>query len=182
MEQSTIVYNPRSYNGKSTPSIKNFRFAGGKWGDLEPNSWKSYPEKVADELLRRYGFLRKVNPEDIKEVEKLSIKSFAELGPRARPINNYSHPFDFGRTFLFRFAGFPETGDTEMREKIFRKSMELCAEAMKKYRAVPLSGMGVEDMEGVKAHLNVLGRIKKALDPNNILNRAVGDRLFKEVE
>ena len=127
------------------------------------------------------GFVVFAEPKDIKEVEKLSMKSFAELGPRARPINNYSHPFDFGRTFLFRFAGFPETGDTEMREKIGQKNMELCVEAMKRYRAVPLMPMGTE-MEGVKAHLNVLGRIKKALDPNNILNRAVGDRLFKEVE
>ena len=121
-------------------------------------------------------------PKDIKEIEKLYINSFSELGPRARPINSYSHPFDFGRTFLFRFSGFPETGDTEIRQKIFQKTMEICDTAIKKYRAAPLiAAMGLE-MDGVKAHLDVLGRIKKALDPNNILNRAVGSMLFKEVE
>ena len=41
--------------------------------------------------------------------------------------------------------------------------------------------MGAE-MERVDAYLEVLGRIKKALNTNNVLNRAVGSRLFKEVE
>jgi len=138
----------------------------------------SYREGTHWSRGRWSGFVVFAEPKDIKEVEKLAVKEFAELGPRARPINNYSHPFDFGRSFLFRYAGFPETDDAEMRMKIFRKNMELCAEALKKYRAIPIMGTG--ESEGEKAYLDVLGRIKKALDPNNILNRAAGAVLYKE--
>jgi FAD/FMN-containing dehydrogenase len=126
------------------------------------------------------GFVVFAEPKDIKEVEKLSAKEFSELGPRARPINNYAHPFDYGRTFLFRYAGFPETDDAETRQKIFKKTMEICQVALQKYRAIPIAGTGMT--EGEKAYLSVLGRIKKALDPNNILNRAAGARLYKEEE
>jgi FAD/FMN-containing dehydrogenase len=138
----------------------------------------SYREGTHWARGRWSGFVVFAEPKDIKEVEKICIKSFAELGPSANPVNNYSHPFDFGRTFLFRFAGFPETGDTEMRQKIFKKSMELVGEALKRYRAVPLGG-GVYT-EGVRAYLGVLGRIKKALDPNDILNRAATVRTVQE--
>jgi FAD/FMN-containing dehydrogenase len=138
----------------------------------------SYREGTHWSRGRWSGFVVFAEPKDIKEVEKLAVKEFAELGPRARPINNYSHPFDFGRTFLFRYAGFPETDDIETRMKIGRKTMEICALALKKYRAVPIRGTG--ESEGEKAYLDVLGRIKKALDPNNILNRAAGAGLYKE--
>ncbi|OGO32526.1 MAG: hypothetical protein A2Z29_06970 [Chloroflexi bacterium RBG_16_56_11] len=137
----------------------------------------SYREGTHWARGRWSGFVVFAEPKDIKEVEKLAVKEFAELGPRARPINNYAHPFDYGRTFLFRYAGFPETDDVETRMKIGKKTMELCALALKKYRAVPIRGMG--ESEGEKAYLDVLGRIKKALDPNNILNRAAGAGLYK---
>jgi FAD/FMN-containing dehydrogenase len=138
----------------------------------------SYREGTHWSRGRWSGFVLWAEPKDIKEIEKMCVKEFAELGPRARPINNYAHPFDYGRTFLFRYAGFPETDDTEIREKIFKKSMELVDVALKKYHAVPLGG-GVYT-EGVKAYLGVLGRIKRALDPNDILNRAATVNTIQE--
>jgi FAD/FMN-containing dehydrogenase len=140
----------------------------------------SYREGTHWARGRWSGFVVFAEPQDIKEVEKLAAKEFSELGPRARPINNYAHPFDYGRTFLFRYAGFPETDDVETRKKIFMKTMEICQVALKKYRAIPIAGTG--QTEGEKAYLSVLGRIKKALDPNNILNRAAGARMYKEEE
>ena len=138
----------------------------------------SYREGTHWARGRWSGFVVFAEPKDIKEVEKLAVKSFAELGPRARPINNYAHPFDYGRSFLFRFAGFPETDDTETRTAIAQKSMELMMEALKKYRTIPITGFGTT--EGEKAFFSVLSRIKKALDPNNILNRAGGARWYQE--
>jgi FAD/FMN-containing dehydrogenase len=140
----------------------------------------SYREGTHWSRGRWSGFVVFAEPKDIKEVEKLCAKEFSELGPRARPINNYAHPFDYGRTFLFRYAGFPETDDAETRQKIAKKNSEICKEALKRYRAIPIAGTG--EMPGEKAYLSVLSRIKKALDPNNILNRAAGTRMYKEEE
>jgi FAD/FMN-containing dehydrogenase len=62
--------------------------------------------------------------------------------------------------------------------KIAKKTMEICTMALQRYRTIPIRGTGESD--GEKAYLEVLDRIKKALDPNNILNRAAGAGLFKE--
>jgi FAD/FMN-containing dehydrogenase len=177
-DEIAYKYNGRVYPEEEVEKRWPQTMAGFKQQYLDFN----YREGVHWARGRWSGAVVFAEANDIKQVEKLYIDSFSKLGPRARPLNNYSHPFDFGRSFLFRFAGFPDTGDIEMRQKIGEKTMEICAEAMKKYRAVPIRITGAEDIEGVKTHLDVLGRIKKALDPNNILNRAVSDRLFKEVE
>jgi FAD/FMN-containing dehydrogenase len=169
------------YNGRAYPQEEvEKRWPQTMVGLRQQYEEYSYREGTHWSRGRWSGFVVFAEPKDVKEVEKISVKAFAELGPRARPINNYAHPFDYGRSFLFRFAGFPETEDTEIREKIAKINREVCAEALKKYRAIPILGMG--QSEGEKAYLSVLSRIKKALDPNNILNRAAGARLYKEGE
>jgi uncharacterized C2H2 Zn-finger protein len=63
-----IIHNPKSYNGKQTPDIKGFSWANSDWEELKSNSMVRYPDHVAKELLRRYGFLERVFPEDVERV------------------------------------------------------------------------------------------------------------------
>jgi hypothetical protein len=66
-----IVYNPKRYNGKPCSDIQTFPWAGDKWDGLKSGSMARYPDHVAKELLKRYGFLRRVMPEEIETVSKL---------------------------------------------------------------------------------------------------------------
>jgi hypothetical protein len=66
-----IIYNPKRYNGKPTPDIKTFAWAGGQWDGLPSNTMARYPEHVGVELLKRYGFLQQVMPEDIENITNM---------------------------------------------------------------------------------------------------------------
>jgi FAD/FMN-containing dehydrogenase len=118
------------------------------------------------------GLLVFGEPKDMKEVEKYAVNEFATFGKGINPINYYSHPFDFGRSFLLRIAGFPDPSDTETRMKMMKKFGEMYDTAIKKYRAVPIAPIGMAERVGT--YMDVLIRIKKALDPNNILSRDSG--------
>lgn len=61
-----ILYNPREGS-----DVTNFRWADSVWEDLKVNEMRAYPDYVADELLKRYGFLREVRPEDVSEIKEL---------------------------------------------------------------------------------------------------------------
>jgi FAD/FMN-containing dehydrogenase len=115
-------------------------------------------------------------PKDIKEVEKFAVKEFSKFGKAINPVNYYSHPFDFGRSFLLRIAGFLDPNDVELRMKMRKRFGEMHDEALRRYGAVPIRPMGMSGRVG--AYMDVLRSIKKALDPNNILNRDTG--LFEE--
>lgn len=60
----TIVYNPRR-----GADIKDFRWEGGAW-NLGVNKMAKFPSTVADELLKRYGFLSKVKAEEVAKILK----------------------------------------------------------------------------------------------------------------
>ena len=81
------------------------------------------------------------------------------------------------RSFLLRIAGFPDPTSIELRKKIAKRFDEMYDLALKRYRAVPIRPIG-SDRAGT--YMEVLRSIKKALDPNNILNRDAG--LFEEGE
>lgn len=71
-----ILYNPR--NGKpivdSEDGPKPFLWNDGEWEPIGVNEMKKYPEDVAIELLKRYSFLQKVNPEDVEKIKELMTK------------------------------------------------------------------------------------------------------------
>jgi FAD/FMN-containing dehydrogenase len=126
---------------------------------------------------RFVGWYVFAEPKDIKEVEKFAVNEFVKFGKEINPVNYYSHPFDFGRSFLLRIAGFPDPTSIELRKKIAKRFDEMYDLALKRYRAVPIRPIG-SDRAGT--YMEVLRSIKKALDPNNILNRDAG--LFEEGE
>jgi hypothetical protein len=126
---------------------------------------------------RFHGWYVFAEPKDMKEVEKFAVNEFSKFGKAIYPLSYYSHPFDFGRSFLLRISGFPDPTDIELRKKITKKFDEMYDIALKKYRAVPIRPIG---SERAGTYMKVLARIKKALDPNNILGRNSG--LFEEGE
>ena len=99
-----------------------------------------------------------------------------------RPLNYYVHPFDFGRSIMFRIVLIVPRSDQEMVQKVLGMFGEMTDTALQKYGAIPLRHKAYLgnylDLTGTYA--DVLKRIKKALDPNNILNRDIG--IFKESE
>jgi hypothetical protein len=58
----TIIYNP-----KDGAPIENFPWNMAKW-NLQVNEMQKFPQETAEELLKRYGFLREVKPEKLPEV------------------------------------------------------------------------------------------------------------------
>jgi FAD/FMN-containing dehydrogenase len=135
----------------------------------------SYRESVHWSKGRFAGWYVFAEPKDMKEVEKFAAGEFAKFGKAINPVNYYSHPFDYGRSILLRIAGFPDPYDFELRKKIAKRFDEMYDEALKRYRAVPIRPIGSKK---AGTYMQVLARIKKALDPNNILNRNGG--LFEE--
>ena len=136
-----------------------------------------YRESVHWSHGRFVGWYVFAEPKDIKEVEKFAVNEFKDFGKAINPVNYYSHPFDFGRSVLLRIAGFLDPNDIELRKRISKKFDEMYDVALKRYRAVPIRPIG-SDRAGT--YMDVLGSIKKVLDPNNILNRDSG--LFEEGE
>jgi hypothetical protein len=136
-----------------------------------------YRESVHWSKGRFAGWYVFAEPKDMKEIEKFAVDEFVKFGKAINPVNYYSHPFDFGRSVLLRISGFPDPSDTKLREQIGKKFNEMYEVALKKYRAIPIRPIG-SDRAGT--YMDVLGRIKKALDPHNILNRDAG--LFEEGE
>lgn len=70
--EEVIVYNPK--NGSP---IKNFAWANAKWEDLGVNEVKKYPAHVGQEMVKRFGFLREIKPEDLPIIlQEMKAKSY----------------------------------------------------------------------------------------------------------
>lgn len=61
-----IVYNPRTFEGNPSQPIKNYPENGKKW-NLGVNQIGKFPTMVAEKLLKEFGFLREVKPEDVEK-------------------------------------------------------------------------------------------------------------------
>jgi glycolate oxidase len=116
-------------------------------------------------------------PKDVKEVEKYALDTVYKLG--VTPILYYCQPFDFGRSMMFRIFFFPDPRDKAKLAEISRTFGNMFGEAMKRYKAIPMrhSPLG-GPFNQTDGHAEVLTRIKKTLDPNNILNRSMN--IFEE--
>jgi FAD/FMN-containing dehydrogenase len=111
-------------------------------------------------------------PDDVKKVEKWALDKVSNLG--VRPVLYYTQPFDFGRSMMFRIFFFPDPRDKEKLKEISQTFGGMFDEAMEKYRAIPMrhSALG-SHFHKTGGYAKVLTKIKKAIDPNNILNRSM---------
>jgi glycolate oxidase len=118
-------------------------------------------------------------PKDVKEMEKYAVAELAGLG--IAPVCYYSHPFDFGRSMFFRIFAFPDPTDRELIGRVGAKFNEMFDVAMERYGAIPMRHKAYFPcIDRTGGFYDVLKRIKKALDPNNILNPGMG--IFPEEE
>ena len=116
-------------------------------------------------------------PKDVKELEKWAVEKVYKLG--VTPVLYYTQPFDFGRSMMFRIFLFPDPRDKAKLKEISKTFGSMYEEAMEKYKAIPMrhSPLG-SHFNKTGGYAEVLTRIKKAIDPNNILNGSM--RIFEE--
>lgn len=80
----TILYNPRKFNGKDgvpVPNLfnpdtsqKQIVLPEGIYEPMMPNELKRYPTQVANAIIKRWSFVRKIQPEDLDGVRKEMAK------------------------------------------------------------------------------------------------------------
>ena len=162
------------------------------WEELEeksPGAARSWKEFYLDhhqprmEHNKKYGLGRYAawiaiaEPKDIIEIEPWAVQKMHELG--AAPVMYYSQPFDFGRCMFFRMFSFYDPQNQEVLDKVKDTYTEMYNTILEKYGATPERYRRDPSMiQQLGNYYEVLKRIKKAVDPNNILNPGVN--LFEE--
>ena len=102
--------------------------------------------------------------ENVKKLEKWAVEKVWQT--TGRPLNYYVHPFDFGRSIMFRIVLMVPRADQEAVQKVLSMFGEMTNVAGR-YGAIPLRHKAYLgnylDLTGTYA--DVLGRIKKTLVP-----------------
>lgn len=63
-----IIYNPKMFEGKPSQPI-SYPWEG-KVIKLAVNDWAKFPDELGRELLKNYGFLEEVKPENLPDIQK----------------------------------------------------------------------------------------------------------------
>jgi FAD/FMN-containing dehydrogenase len=130
-------------------------------------------------LGKYMAWIMLAEPKDVKEMEKYAVSELAMLN--ITPVGYDSQPFDFGRSMFFRIFVFPDPKDPGLIEKVNNKFNEMFDVAMERYGAIPMRHMSfLPCIDQTGGFNEALKRVKKALDPNNILNPSLG--IFPEDE
>lgn len=128
-------------------------------------------------LGRYLAWIALAKPDDIVGVEKLVLTEMNKLGPK--PICYYSMPFDFGRAMLIRVFIFVDPQEDELISNVMNTFKKMYDATLSRYGAIPFRYRpGLELTPKMPGYSDLLKRIKKSVDPNNILNPQLG--LFKE--
>jgi len=160
------------------------------WKELEkisPGSARSWKEFYLEhhqpkmEHNKKYGLGRYsawigiAEPKDVVEIEKYALETVKKLGKEVRPICYYSQPFDFGRCMFLRMFVYTDPQNQELLNKIKHTYTQMYNTIMQKYGATPERYRRDPNMIlQLGGYYEVLKRIKKAFDPNNILNPGIG--------
>lgn len=129
-------------------------------------------------LGRYMALLINAEPSDTVEVEKWVMNEMHDL--KVEPLCYYSQPFDFGRYMMFRAFAYFNPQDQKQLEKVSGTFKKLYDATLEKYGATPERyRRDPSMMKGLGGYRDLLVRIKRSVDPNNILNPSI--RLFEEV-
>jgi FAD/FMN-containing dehydrogenase len=174
------------YGGRilSFEEIKNNPNTAGQWGQIfeeyHPNrrTRGGHPGMPGGGWMAMWVVMAEA--EAVKNLEKWVVEKVWET--TGRPLNYYVHPFDFGRSIMFRIVLMVPRSDEQMVKKVLAMFGEMTDTALERYGAIPLRHKAYlgNYLELTGSYADVLRRIKKALDPNNILNRDIG--IFQENE
>jgi len=128
-------------------------------------------------LGRYMALLLDGEPKDIVEMEKWVLEEMRKL--EVRPICYYAQPFDFGRYMMLRTFAYFDPEDQELLNEVAMTFKRLYEGALERYGATPERYRRDPSMiRQLGGYYYLLKKIKKAVDPNNILNP--GLRLFEE--
>jgi FAD/FMN-containing dehydrogenase len=112
-------------------------------------------------------------PARVKELEKWAVDEFAQFG--TTPVCYYAQPFDFGRSVMFRIFCFPDPKNQQLVRNIVGKYQQMYDVAIKRYGGIPMRmKWGRPALSTTGPFGDVLNRIKRTLDPNNILSPQMG--------
>lgn len=130
-------------------------------------------------LGRYMVWIMLTEPSQVKEMEKWAVEEFAKVG--VTPVCYYAHPFDYGRSIFFRIFCFPDPNNEELIGKVSANYQKMFHTAMERYGAIPMRHKAqYRTIHTTNGYYEALKKVKKAFDPNNILNPDVA--LFKEDE
>jgi len=174
----------RKYGGRilSRKDIEKNPNTAGQWGQIfgeyHPNRRTRGARPMMPGGVQTGGWMAMwvimAEAEAVKKLEKWVVEKVWET--TGRPLNYYVHPFDFGRSIMFRIVLQVPRTDQEAVKKVLAMFGEMTDVALERYGAIPLRHKAYLgnylDLTG--SYAGVLKRIKKALDPNNILNRDIG--------
>ncbi len=162
-------YNGKTLTKKEIQELIPIPMAG--WTELYANYHQIEPTFFG--LGKYMVWIMFAEPKDVKEMEKYAVRELSKLG--VAPVCYYSQPFDFGRSIFFRISAFPDPKNQELIDKVGAKFNEMFNVAMERYGAIPMRHkVYLPCIDQTGGFYDVLKKIKKALDPNNILNRDMG--------
>lgn len=122
---------------------------------------------------RYLGWIVMARPKDIVRIEKEAVEEIVKLGEG--PPAYYSMPFDFGRAMVLRMFVFVDPNNEEVISNIVDTYKKMYDRVLLKYGAIPFRYRpGLDLLSKTDGYGNLLKRIKKSVDPNNILNPHLG--------
>ncbi len=136
---------------------------------MEPAMLKKLSPVEVDEMGLYVPWIVMAEPKNVVECEKWAVDRIAGLGCGVPAY--YSQPFDYGRSMFLRLYIYPDGRNKDLLMKVVGTYNQMYDEALERYGATPFRARGISPwLRNSGDFLNLFRKIKKTVDPNNILN------------